>query len=69
MPVRTRLDSVVGVLNAKSYNYGTLPSQVPIGKMEHESTAKINSPLLSEIEWPWRTSVIGVVEVGQKYFC
>ena len=26
----TRLDSVVGVLNVESYNYGTLLSQVPI---------------------------------------
>ena len=32
-----------GMLNVESYNYGILPSQVPIGKMEHESTAKINS--------------------------
>ena len=35
-----RLDSVVGVLNVESYNYATLPSQVPIRKMEYGSTAK-----------------------------
>ena len=62
MPV---LDSVVGALNVESYNHGTLPSQVPIRKMDHESTAKITS-LLTEISGLWRTSVIGVVEVKMK---
>ena len=48
------------ILNVESYNYGTLPRQVPIiWKMEHESTAEINS-LLTEISGIWRTSVIGV---------
>ena len=35
-----RLDSVVGVLNVESYKYGTLPSQIPIWKVEYISTAK-----------------------------
>ena len=34
------------MLNVESYNHGTLPSQVPIRKMEHESIAKINSLLI-----------------------
>ena len=54
------------MLNVESYNYGTLPSQIPIWKMEHESTAEINSLLLTEISESWRTSVIGVVEVKIK---
>ena len=44
--VCTILDGVVGMLNVTSYNCGTLPSQVPIRKMEHGSTtANINSLL------------------------
>ena len=54
------------LLNVESYNYGTLPSQVPIWQIEHESTAEINSWLLTEISGSWRTSVIGVVEVKTK---
>ena len=34
--------------------------------MEHESTAGINSLVLTEISESWRTSVIGVVEVKAK---
>ena len=45
----TRVDSVVGMSNGKSYNCGTLPSQVPVWKMEQESKAEINSLLLTEI--------------------
>ena len=56
----TRLDSVVG--NVETYIYGTLPSQVPIWKMVHESTAE----LVSEISGSWRTSVIGVVKAKTK---
>ena len=56
----TRLDSVVGVLNVDSYYHDTLPSQVPIWKMEHESTAEMNSLLLAEISGPLGTSIIGV---------
>ena len=55
----TRLDSVV--VNVESY-YGTLPIQVPIWKMVHESTAE----LVSEISGSWRTSVIGVVKAKTK---
>ena len=36
------LDAEEELLNAESYNYGILQSQVPIRKMEHGSTAKIN---------------------------
>ena len=39
----TRLDSVVGMLKAESYHFGTLLSQVTLRKMEHRSTAKILS--------------------------
>ena len=42
----TRLDSVVGVSNIKSYSCDTLPSQVPVRKMEHESTVETSSLLL-----------------------
>ena len=59
----TRLDSVMGVLNVESYNYSTLPSQVPISKMEHESIAETNSLLSTEISGSWRTSVIRVAVV------
>ena len=45
----TRLDSVERLSNGKSYNCSTLPSQVSVWKMEHESTAKLNSLLLTEI--------------------
>ena len=38
----SRLDSLVGVSNVNYYNCDTLPSQVPVRKTEHESTAKIN---------------------------
>ena len=38
-----------GLLNVESYSYGTLPSQVPIREMEHESTVEISSLLLTEI--------------------
>ena len=61
----TRLDSVVGVLNVKSYNYGTLPTQVPIRKTGHESIMKINLLVVTEISGSWRTSVIGVIRVGE----
>ena len=54
------------MLNVEFFSYGTLQSQVPIGKMEHESTAKINSLLVNEILGPWRTSAIGVVKVKTK---
>ena len=43
----SRLDSVVGVLNVKSYSCDTLPSQVLVRKMEHESTVGVNSLLLN----------------------
>ena len=33
---------VYRVLDVESYDYGTLSSQVPIRKMEHGSTVKIN---------------------------
>ena len=36
----------MGVFNAKSYNCDTPPSRVPVWKMEHGSTAKINFSLL-----------------------
>ena len=49
---------LIEVLNVESYNYGTLPSQVPTRKMEHESTAKINSLLVAKISGSWRTSAI-----------
>ena len=45
----TRLDNIMGVLNSESYNCGTLPSQIPVWKTEHEITAEINSLLLTEI--------------------
>ena len=35
----TRLGSVVGASNRKYYNCGTLPSRVPVWKIEHGSTA------------------------------
>ena len=57
--------SLKGMLNIKSYNYGTLPSQVLIRKMEHEMTAEISS-LLTQFLGSWRTSVIEVVEVKTK---
>ena len=60
-----RLDSVVGVLNVESYNYGSLPNQVPIWKMEHESTAETKSFLSTEISGSWRALVIGLVEVNK----
>ena len=47
----TRLDSVVGASNFKSYNCDTLPNQVPVRKMEHKSTAEINSLLLDSGYW------------------
>ena len=36
----------MGVSSAKSYGCDTLPSQVPVRKMEHENTAEINSLFL-----------------------
>ena len=53
-------------MNVESYNYGTLPSQFPIRSMEHESTAKTNSMLVTEILGSWRISVIGVVRPTLK---
>ena len=62
----SRLDSVGGVLNVESYNYGTLPSQVPIWQMEHGSTAEMHLLLFTESLELWRSSFIGVVEVNTK---
>ena len=45
----TRLDSVVGVSNVKSYHCDTLPCQVPVRKMRHESTEEINYLLLDSV--------------------
>ena len=69
MNAYTRLDWIVGVLNVNSYNYGTLPTESSINMEDgNESTAEINSLLLTEISGPWRTLVIGVVEVKTKIF-
>ena len=57
--VCTRLDSVVGALNVESYSYGTLLSQVPIWKMEHESTTEIDSLLLTEISGHGEVQLLG----------
>ena len=55
-----RLDSVVRVLNGKFIcNCGTLPSQVPVWKVEHESTAEINSLLLTEISGSEELRLLG----------
>ena len=43
----TWFDSVVGVSNVKSYNCDTLPSQVSLRKVEHESAVETNSLLLA----------------------
>ena len=37
------------MLNVESYNYGNLPSQVPMWKMEHESKVELSSLFLTEI--------------------
>ena len=60
-----------GVSNIKSYNCVTLPSQVSVRKMEHESTAEMNSLLLDSSNWNFRvqeslTAVIEVAGVRQK---
>ena len=54
------------LLNVESYKFGTLPSQVPIWEMEHESTAEINSLLSTEIPGSWRASIVEVVKVKTK---
>ena len=65
--VQKAYGSINPMLNVESYNYGTLPSQVPIiWKMEDESAAEINSLLSTEISGSLRTSLIGVVEVKTK---
>ena len=40
------VNGITAVSNAKSYNCDTVPYQVPVRKMEHESTAEINPLLL-----------------------
>ena len=57
----------MGALNVDSYNYATLPSQVPIQKMKHGGTAKHTFVVLRDLYLKRQgyenlTAVIGVPE-------
>ena len=53
-------------VESRVYNFGALPSQISLWKMDHGSTAKINLLLSTEISESWQTLVIRVVEVKKK---